>query len=283
MSDNKKYYYMRLQDHFFESDAIRLLQTMKDGYLFSDILLKLYLKSLNTEGRLLYRDELPYTVEVLATLTGHRVSTVKKALEAFRTLHLIEELENGIIYMSDIQLLIGSSSTEADRQREYKRRISRDRAAAENISCEAEENSPESCKKSNILSAPEKEKEEKTEPETESDTESETLCSVPEDCPEPPVFSLLLNDKSRYPVLQKDIIRWQELYPATDVLQELRNMEGWLESNPARRKTRSGIRRFVNSWLSREQDKGHSAPAAPDKERAPSFYDMYLEQTGGLE
>lgn len=33
-------------------------------------------------------------------------------------------------------------------------------------------------------------------------------------------------------------------------------MRGWLDSNPDRRKTRRGVRRFVNSWLSQEQDKG---------------------------
>ena len=33
-------------------------------------------------------------------------------------------------------------------------------------------------------------------------------------------------------------------------------MKSWLDSNPSRRKTKKGILRFVNSWLSKEQDKG---------------------------
>ena len=32
-------------------------------------------------------------------------------------------------------------------------------------------------------------------------------------------------------------------------------MKGWLDDNPKNRKTSSGIRRFINNWLSREQDK----------------------------
>ena len=36
---------------------------------------------------------------------------------------LVEVLDNGAIYMMDIQNFIGQSSTEADRQRKYYRRI----------------------------------------------------------------------------------------------------------------------------------------------------------------
>lgn len=45
------------------------------------------------------------------------------------------------------------------------------------------------------------------------------------------------------------------LYPAVDVMQELRNMRGWLLANPRNRKTKTGIMRFVNAWLSREQNR----------------------------
>ena len=51
---------------------------------------------------------------------------------------------------------------------------------------------------------------------------------------------------------------WSELYPAVDVMQELRKMAGWLDANPSKRKTKRGILRFVNGWLAREQDKGRT-------------------------
>lgn len=51
MSDNKKYYYMRLKENFFDSDAMVIMESMPDGYLYSNILLKLYLKSLKGDGR----------------------------------------------------------------------------------------------------------------------------------------------------------------------------------------------------------------------------------------
>ena len=58
-----------------------------------------------------------------------------------------------------------------------------------------------------------------------------------------------------------DIIAWQRAYPAIDVHQELAAMESWCDANPSRRKTAKGIKRFVNSWLARAQDKGGSPQA----------------------
>jgi hypothetical protein len=72
----------------------------------------------------------------------------------------------------------------------------------------------------------------------------------------PPVICLLLNDKTEYGVVQCDIDEWSSLYPAVDVMQELRKMKGWLDSNENRRKTRKGIKKFITNWLAREQDKG---------------------------
>lgn len=123
MADNQKYYYMRLKESFFDDDAIKILEAMPDGYLYSNILLKLYLKSLKFNGRLMYNDRIPYNATVLATLTSHSVGTVEKALEIFEQLGLIEVLDNGAIYMLDIQNYIGKTTTEADRKREYRNRI----------------------------------------------------------------------------------------------------------------------------------------------------------------
>lgn len=127
MSDNKKYYYLRLKDNFFDSDELKILESMKDGYLYSNILLKLYLRSLKNDGKLVVNERIPYNADMLASVTGHQVGTIKQALYMFKELGLIEVLENGAIYMLDIQNFIGKGSTEADRQRLYDRRISEER------------------------------------------------------------------------------------------------------------------------------------------------------------
>lgn len=68
---------------------------------------------------------------------------------------------------------------------------------------------------------------------------------------------LTLNDKTEFPITENQCAEWGELFPAVDVRQELREMKAWLDANPAKRKTAKGILRFVTSWLSREQDRGH--------------------------
>ena len=69
------------------------------------------------------------------------------------------------------------------------------------------------------------------------------------------MIALPLNTGETYPVTQEQCQEWAGLYPAVDVIQQLRAMRGWLLANPERRKTARGIRRFVNGWLSREQNR----------------------------
>ena len=59
MADNRKYYYLKLKENFFDSDSIVLLEDMKDGILYSNILLKLYLKSLKNGGKLQLDEHIP--------------------------------------------------------------------------------------------------------------------------------------------------------------------------------------------------------------------------------
>lgn len=70
-----------------------------------------------------------------------------------------------------------------------------------------------------------------------------------------PLIGLPLNDGTEHPVTQEDFNEYAQLYPAVDVMQQLRNMRGWLLSNPTHRKTKRGIKAFITKWLSKEQDK----------------------------
>jgi hypothetical protein len=87
-------------------------------------------------------------------------------------------------------------------------------------------------------------------------SESESCMHGAETAPCPPVAEMPLNDSSLFPIHQEDIDKWKELYPAVDVMQEIRKMIGWLDANPTKRKTKNGIKRFINGWLAKEQDKG---------------------------
>ena len=84
---------------------------------YSNILLKLYLKSLKHGGRLQLDEDIPYTAQMIATITRQQIGTVERALQIFLKLGLVEVLDSGTFYMSNIELLIGQSSTEAERKR----------------------------------------------------------------------------------------------------------------------------------------------------------------------
>lgn len=117
VADNKKYYYLKLKENFFESDEAIILESMPDGYIYSNILLKLYLRSLKNNGLLMFNNLIPYNTQMLATITRHQVGTVEKAIQIFQQLKLIEVLDNGALYMTNIQNFVGKSSSDADRKR----------------------------------------------------------------------------------------------------------------------------------------------------------------------
>lgn len=74
---------------------------------------------------------------------------------------------------------------------------------------------------------------------------------------EPVVITMPLNS-GEHQVTESFAAQMQALYPAVDVAQELRTMTGWLIANPTKRKTKTGINRFINAWLSKCQDRGGS-------------------------
>lgn len=72
----------------------------------------------------------------------------------------------------------------------------------------------------------------------------------------PCVIDIPLIDKSDFAVTQKLIEEFAELYPAVDIMQQLKNYKGWCLANPTKRKTRRGILKSINTWLADKQDKG---------------------------
>ena len=102
---------------------------------------------------------------------------------------------------------------------------------------------------------------------------------------------LPLIDKTDYDVPLSKIEGWEKAYPAVDIKQELRKMAAWLESNPQRKKTRRGIDRFINTWLSKEQDRGgiyrnaqrQQAPKAGDCKLQPEYQEMYDKHLGNMQ
>jgi hypothetical protein len=65
------------------------------------------------------------------------------------------------------------------------------------------------------------------------------------------------NKSPRWHLRKSRIDELQELFPAVNVMQAMREAVAWCEANPTKRKTQAGMARFVNSWLSRRQNEPH--------------------------
>lgn len=241
----------------------------KDYILFY---LKVICESANHGGNLRFSETIPYSEEMLATITNTNVDVVRNAIKIFQELNMIEVLDNGTYFMHEVQNMVGYETEWAIKKREYRKKVN-----AQNV-LQSENNASKALKggqyEDNVLNVrtnkgqcPKKEDNVRQEKEIEIEIEKEIDINnniynaqsdkiTHEPTPiEPSIITITLNDKSEYPIYQSMIDEWNELYPNVDVLQELRKMKGWSNANPAKRKTKKGIQRFINAWLSREQDK----------------------------
>lgn len=117
---NKKYYWLKLKEDFFEEDSISWIEEQENGKEYCLFYLKLCLKSLKTDG-LLIRNVgsilVPYDAKSLAKLTNTDIDTVKVAMDMFTKIGLIQILENGEIFISQLQNMVGSETSKAQLMR----------------------------------------------------------------------------------------------------------------------------------------------------------------------
>lgn len=137
-----------------------VLESLPDGYLYGNILLKLYLRSLKNEGKLMFNDRIPFNSTMLAQVTRHNVGVIEKAMKVFKQLGLIDVLDNGAIYMLDVQNFVGNSSTEADRIRQYRKQIDTEKTGVQMLQQKNDISTPEL---EQIIKEPKKELEQKKE------------------------------------------------------------------------------------------------------------------------
>ena len=121
--DTTKFSWLMLNEDFFDDDAIQWLEEQPNGKEYSLFYLKLCLKSLKTNGILIRQVGqmlVPYDATKLAELTRIDVDTVVVAMELLQKIGLVEILENGEIYLSQIQNMIGSKSIGAFKKQQQR-------------------------------------------------------------------------------------------------------------------------------------------------------------------
>ena len=248
---DKKYYWIKLKTNFFNTDVIEFLLSQKNGCEYVVLYQMLCLKTANTNGS--FKSEIgemivPFTVDKIVRDTKYfDTDTVVVALELYKKLGLIYEGKDNCLMISNYSEMVGSETDYALKKRAYREKRKLLQSSGQCLG-QIEDNVRQEYRDKSI----DKEIERNT--SASSDKENRSQPSTM-----PSVIELILNDKSLFPIHQDDIDLWSELYPSVDIMQELRKMKGWLDSNPTKRKTKSGIKRFINNWLSREQDRGYSS------------------------
>ena len=123
MSDNKKYYYLKLKEDFFDSEEMKVLESMPNGTEYQNVYLKMCLLSLKSDGALMFKNMIPYSAEMLSSVLRVNIDTVRAAISLFAKMELITITDTETIYMADIQALVGQSSTEAERIKKYRQSL----------------------------------------------------------------------------------------------------------------------------------------------------------------
>ena len=122
---NKKYYWLKLKEDFFEEDAISWIEEQEKGKEYCLFYLKLCLKSLKTNG-LLIRNVgsmlVPYDAKTLAKITNTDIDTVRVAMDIFTKIGLVQRLENGELFISQLQNMVGSETSKAQLMRNKRAR-----------------------------------------------------------------------------------------------------------------------------------------------------------------
>ena len=121
---NKRYYWLKFMDNFFEEDEIKVIQSHRNGDKYIVFWLKLLLKSIKQKeiGLMRFKDNMPYSPELLSTTTGVNIDIVKGAMELFLKLEMLEVKENGNIWIEKATQLVGSETNKAESMRQLRDR-----------------------------------------------------------------------------------------------------------------------------------------------------------------
>ena len=120
MGQNKKYFWLKLKENFFEEKQIKYLRSLPDGDKIVIAYLKMQLKSLKTEGFIKYDSILPSNIDELAMVLDENTNIIKLMIGALQKVNAVEILDDGSFYMIAMQDLIGKEGESAERVRRFR-------------------------------------------------------------------------------------------------------------------------------------------------------------------
>lgn len=117
---DKKYYWLKLKRDFFKRHDIQIIEGMPNGKDYILFYLKLLCESVDHDGNLRFSEQIPYNEQMLSTLTNTNIDIVRSAVKLFTGLHMMEIMDDGTYYMSQVEKMIGSETYWAQKKREQR-------------------------------------------------------------------------------------------------------------------------------------------------------------------
>ena len=120
---NKKYYWLKLKRDFFKRHDIRIIEEMPNGKDYILFYLKLLCESVDHEGMLRFSEAIPYSDSMLATITNTNIDIVRSAIKAFSELGMMELLDDGTLYLHEVEKMLGFETKYAEQKRLYREKM----------------------------------------------------------------------------------------------------------------------------------------------------------------
>lgn len=265
---DKRYYWIQLKEGFFKQKEIKKLRKIAGGDTYTVIYLKMLLKAVQQGNRLYFEGVEETFHEEIALELDEDPENVKVTIAFLERQGLIRVLSEDEVLLSQCEEMVGSESESAARVRRY-----REKKALQsngdvtpllqdgNTDIDIDTEKDIKIKKDSVPSPVRKGSGQEAgipspaaghvRPSLKAGAGQQSNGVLEAD-----VAAVILNDGTEWRPDQALFAEYVRLYPNVDVKQQFNEMRGWCLSNPAKRKTPRGIKRFVNGWLSREQDRG---------------------------
>jgi predicted phage replisome organizer len=120
MTENKKYYWLKLKDNFFKDKEIKKLRKIAGGDTYTIIYLKLQLLSLKNEGKLIFDGLEDSFSEEIALELDEDSENVKITLTYLQKCGLIEEINQNEFILPQTIECIGGETKGAARVRRFR-------------------------------------------------------------------------------------------------------------------------------------------------------------------
>ena len=113
----KRFYWLKLNEGFFNRNDVRYLEMQEKGYAFVLLYIKLMLLGINSEGALYFKKNIPFNKTTLSMITGMDAALIEEALSVFTELGMTETNRDGVIKLCEYDDMVGSESDAAARMR----------------------------------------------------------------------------------------------------------------------------------------------------------------------